>query len=114
MSELENEQIAKLSGTVSSLTTVIRWLSGIVALAACGGFVVANWISGVENKVTTLKEKDAEVRTMTAELRGEQKAHATFIGQLQQGSAVMNRDVAYIKEAVDEIKNKIKVEVNSK
>jgi hypothetical protein len=114
MSELENEEIANLSGTVSSLTLVIKWLSGIVALAACGGFVVASWISGVDNRVTLLREKDAEVRTIAAELRGEQKAHATFIGQLQQGSAVMNRDVAYIKEAVDDIKNKIKGEANSK
>lgn len=105
MSEHENEQIAALAGQVSSLTQVIKWLAGIVAAAALGGFVVASWITGVENKVERLRETDADVKTAATEMRGVQKAHSDFIGQLQQGTAVMSNDLVYIKRAVDEIRS---------
>jgi hypothetical protein len=104
MSEHENEQIADLSGQVSSLTLVIKWLAGIVAAAALGGFVVASWITGVEGKVERLRETDADAKTAAAEMRGVQKAHTEFIGQLQQGTALMGKDLDYIKKAVDDIR----------
>ncbi len=96
------------SSAIEALRQTIRWLIGGVVSLLAGAAGVGGWVATQEGRITALAESDRTSVVDRAEIRGELKSHASIISAVQKDSAVQNRDLQYIREAVTEIKDAMK------
>jgi heme A synthase len=94
---------------IDELRKTIRWLIGGVLGLLAGAAAVGGWVATQENRITSLAEADRFSMSERSEMRGELKAHSSIINAIQKDSAVQSRDLQYIREAVTEIKDSIKI-----
>lgn len=94
---------------IDELRKTIRWLiGGIVGLLA-GAATVGAWVATQEGRISNLADADKISSADRSEMRGELRAHSSIINAIQKDSAVQSRDLQYIREAVTEIKDTIKI-----
>lgn len=96
------------SSSLDQLRKTINWLIGGVVSLIAGAAGVGGWVATQESRITNLINTDRESTADISELRGELRAHASVLNSVQKDSAVQNRDLQYIREAVTEIKESMK------
>jgi len=97
------------SSAIDQLRRTINWLIGGVASLIAGAAAVGGWVATQEGRIANLAEADKVSITERSELRGELRAHSSIINSVQKDSAVQSRDLQYIRDAVTEIKETIKL-----
>jgi hypothetical protein len=93
---------------IDELRKTIRWLIGGVVSLLAGAATVGGWVATQEGRIASLADADRISSSDRSELRGELRAHSSIINAIQKDSAVQNRDLQYIREAVTEIKESMK------
>lgn len=95
------------SSAIEALRQTIRWLIGGVVGLLGGAATVGGWVATQESRITNLQEQDRTSMADRSELRGQLKVHAETISDIRQDTALQNRDLQYIREAVTKIEKAI-------
>lgn len=91
------------SAAIEALRQTIRWLIGGVIGLLGGAAAVGGWVATQEGRIGSLQAEDQISKSDRAELRGQLKVHGDLINSVRQDTALQNRDLQYIREAVTKI-----------
>jgi hypothetical protein len=91
------------SSAIEALRQTIRWLIGGVAGLLVGAATVGGWVATQEGRIHSLQEADEVGKTDRAQMKGRMEAQSEIINSIRQDAALQNRDLQYIRAAVDKI-----------
>ena len=96
------------TAAIDELRKTIRWLVGGVLGLLGAAAAVGGWVATQEARLRNLEEFDRISLSDRIDLRAELKSQSSMITAVRQDSALQNRDLQYIREAVTEIKQVLK------
>jgi heme A synthase len=96
------------SAAIENLRQTIRWLIGGVVGLLAGAATVGGWVATQEGRITALQESDRASAIDRSGLHTRVQLQSEMIGMIRQDTAVQNRDLLFIREAVTEIKQVLK------
>jgi hypothetical protein len=98
------------SSAIEALRQTIRWLIGGVAGLLVGAATVGGWVATQEGRIHSLQQADEllqkadeDNKTDRAQMKGRMEAQSEIINSIRQDAALQNRDLQYIRAAVDKI-----------
>ncbi len=91
------------SSAIDALRQTIRWLIGGIASLLAGAAFVGGWVATQEGRIANLQEADRQSVSDRLEIRTRQNTQEASISAIRQDTAVQNKDLQYIREAVTKI-----------